>query len=294
MEWTQEMKLYLCGMTSAGNEQNLRELIEPILEYFDGLVWTFHLPTLVDGGVIDKGFLFLYENKKEGKIVTAEWSQRHFNSMNQYLWQGPMQDGDFFIQIDTLERMSPKFCSTLRDIISSMIEQNIGMVANYGKGLIFRYSEILEFRGSPHWTPINIVGMQANTELEKSEFWSVRDEQRSPFHFVDAYLKYYLYPAGSNHGLLGLEKNGDPAKLFPIREERRLKFRNWLRDLNIELHPDAVVKYFLEIKNGNDPMCDTLKDFVNSEKILNDAWRYYVLEDKDFKDDHDDTNMIKI
>ena len=45
---------------------------------------------------------------------------------------------------------------------------------------MFRYSEILEFRGTPHWTPINIVGLQANTELEKSEFWSVRDQQREP------------------------------------------------------------------------------------------------------------------
>src|SRR4051812_18841280 len=97
------MKLYLCGITNAGNEQNLRELIEPVLEYFDGLVWTFHYP-------IDDGYKFLKENKKEGAIILATWNQRHHYSMNHFLYQGPMEDGDFFITLDTLERISPEFC----------------------------------------------------------------------------------------------------------------------------------------------------------------------------------------
>jgi len=276
-------------MTSAGNEKNLRELIEPILEYFHGLVWTFHKPVFVDTDVIDAGFLFLDENKKDGQIILAEWSNRHFNSMNQYLWQGPMKDGDFFIQIDTLERMSPEFCSTLGGVIESMQTQDIGMIANRGKGLIFRYNEILEFRGSPHWTPINVVGMQANTELDQSEFWNVRDQQRAPFYFVDAYLRYYLYPAGSNHCLLGLEKNGKVAELFPPREERRLKFKRYLLDNNVDMDKEGVKDFMAANKDD-----ESLKDFINNEKILNDFYRYHVLQDTDFQDDHDFQNMIKV
>src|ERR1051326_101751 len=153
------MKIWLCGMTSAGNYQNLKELIEPILEYFDGLVWTFHLPNPATADntfdfriPIDEGFNFLEENKKEGKIILCEWTQRHFNSMNQYLWQGPMQEGDYFVQIDTLERLGKEFCEErLRDLCENMERGKVGLVSNKGKGLIFRYQEVLEFRGSPHW-----------------------------------------------------------------------------------------------------------------------------------------------
>ena len=288
-------KLWLCGITNLGNEQNLRELIEPILEYFDGLVWTFHDPTFNDDGNMDQGFKILLHNKKEGKIITAEWCQRHFNSMNQYLWQGPMKDGDYFVQIDTQERMSPEFCAKLRDICISMDEQNIGMISNFGKGLIYRYNEQLEFRGSPHWYAINLSGdKNAQAELEKDEFWNVRDNQREPMSFVDHYLKYYLYPAGSNSVLLGLDKNGNPAELFPPREERRLKFKKYLEDQNI-INPtvDTVISFFAT-QNSNETVDDQLKDFINNEKILNDVWRYHILGDSDFKDDHDFSNIIKI
>lgn len=276
------MKLYLCGITNAGNEKNLKELIEPVLEYFDGLVWTFHLPA-------DEGHWYLQNNKKEGKIITAEWSQRHGYSMTHYLWQGPMQEGDIFLQIDSQERISPKFCEiSLPKIIEGMELNDIGMVSNFGKGFIYRYNEALEFRGSPHWFAINTGGKaNAEVQLDKTDFWNVRDEQREPFQFINHYLKYYLYPAGSNSVLLGLEKNGNPEELFPAREERRLKFRKYLKDCEIELMPEAV------IDNMVNPS-ETMKDFINNEKILNDTYRYYILEDKDFSDDHDFDNMIKV
>jgi hypothetical protein len=291
-------KLWLCGMTSAGNEKNLREMIEPILEYFDGLVWTFHLPietieTDSAGSfvVTDSGYEFLERNKKEGKIVTAEWCDRHGYGMTHYLWQGPMQEGDFFVQLDSTERLGKEFAAHLRSICADMEEKNIGMIAHKGKGLIFRYNELLEFRGSPHWSPINVIGQVAQVELEENEFWNVRNENRDPFHFVNHYLKYYLYPAGSNHCLLGLEKNGDPQKLFPEREERRLRFKKYLRKYEIPLTVEGVINHLQEQKEK--PL-EELLYFVNSEKILNDAWRYHVLNDHDFKDDHDFENMVKI
>jgi hypothetical protein len=288
-------KLYLCGMTSAGNEKNLRDMIEPILEYFDGLVWTFHNPIEIFAGnlgyELDFGYEYLQKNKKEGKIVTANWCQRHGYSMTHYLWQGSMKEGDFFVQLDSSERLSPKFCAELRDLCKDMEEKNIGMIANKGKGLIFRYNELLEFRGSPHWAVINVLGSVAQVELEDDEFWNVRDENRDKFHFVIHYLKYYLYPAGSNHCLLGLEKNGDPVKLFPPREEKRLRFRKYLDKYEIKQEPQAIIDHFLEQKEK--PL-EELIQFINSEKILNDVWRYYVLKDENFKDDHNFEDMVKI
>lgn len=275
-------KLYLCGITSAGKEQNLRELILPIRDYFNGLCWTFHTP-------LDDGATFLESQKGDGAIVYAKWCQRHGYSMTHYLWQGPMKSGDLFVQLDDMERLSVDFCrDRLPALIGQMRQHNLAMVSNYGKGLIFRYNEQLEFRGSPHWFATQLDGGAANVELSKEDFWNVRGENRDPFQFVTHYLKYYLYPAGSNHCLLGLEKNGDPKVLFPIREQRRLDFLRLVDSYGYAITVDGVKEMMA------DGLDIEMVKFFNEEKILNDAYRHLQLGHTDFPDDHDFKNMIKI
>lgn len=275
-------RLFLTGITSAGNDHNLRVMIEPIGEFFHGLIWTFHHP-------IDDGAAYLESRKGDGRIVYVHFSQRHGSSMTQFLHQGPMQQGDFFVNLDSMERLSPSFCAVrLPGLIKLMRETDTAMIANYGKGLIYRYSETLEFRGSPHWYATGLDGRAINIELDETEFYNVRGQQRDPFQFVTHYLKYYLYPAGSNHCLLGLEKNGDPNVLFPPREARRLAFRQVLRARDVELTVDGVKSLMAA---GLD---DEIKGFFRAEKVLNDAWRHLHLGRTDFPDDHDFTNVVEI
>lgn len=276
-------RIFLCGITSVGNEANLRALIEPVSEHFTGLQWTFHYPK-------DEGADYLESRVGDGRIVYAHFCQRHGYSQTHYLWQGTMQEGDYFVQLDTLERISPQFCyEKLPGFIALMQETGVAMVANYGKGFIFRYNEQLRFEGSPHWYPAGLDGQSINVELSKNEFWNVRGEQRpDPFQFVEHYLKYYLYPAGSNHSLLGLEKNGNPQELFPVCESRRLDFRRLLRKRGIPLTVDGVKAMMAA---GLD---EDAKAFFRAEKILNDAYRYFRLGRSDFRDDHDWKDMIEI
>lgn len=275
-------KLYLCGITNSDNFPNLNEMIEPIIDYFDGLIWTFHYPK-------DSGAIYLESRKKNGEIIYANFSQRHGFSMTQFLWQGPMKEGDKFIVLDSSERLSIDFCKNkLSDLISKMDMNNIAMIANYGKGFIFRYNEQLEFRGSPHWYATQLDGFSHNIELSKDDFYSVRAENRDEWHFIKHYLKYYLYPAGSNHCLLGLEKNGNPNELFPKREALRLEFRRELIRRGVDLIPDSVIDLFKK------ELDNTLKMYIMNEKILNDIYRFYVVGDKNFKDDHDFKNMIQL
>lgn len=276
-------RIFLCGITSGGKEANLRALIEPINEHIHGLQWCFHLPT-------DAGADYLESRKGDGRIVYSHFSARHGFSMTQYLWQGTMEPGDVFIQVDDMERLSSAFFTDkLPGFIELMEQANVAMIANYGKGLIFRFNEQLEFRGSPHWYPTGLDGQAINVELDKNLFWNVRAAERpDPFQFVTHYLKYYLYPAGSNHCLLGLEKNGDPQALFPIRERRRLAFRDELRKRGIPLTIEGVKSLMIK---GLDK---TLKTYFMEEKILNDAWRHLHLGRTDFKDDHDFKNIIPI
>lgn len=277
-------RLFLTTMTSAGNEANLRAMIEPVASLFDGVIATFHYPT-------DEGATYLESRVGAGRIVYAHFSQRHGYSMQHILWQGPMRDGDHFVYLDSMERISPTFCEgRLKDLLTLMRETDTAMIANYGKGFLFRYNEQLRFEGSPHWYATNLDGRAINVELDKGEFWNVRDQQRpDPFQFVEHYLKYYLYVAGSNHCLLGLEKNGDPAKLFGPREARRLAFRKEMVRLGYGLNVEAVKTLMLVLDQHSE-----LKPFFREEKILNDAYRRYILDRTDFKDDHNHSNLVPI
>ena len=100
------MKIWLIGITSEGHEEDLRDLIEPIKNHFDGLVWTFHYP-------LDSGHSYLESVKKDGEIICTKWCNRMDFSRNHCLYQGPMKIGDWFLTIDTLERLSPDFTGKL-------------------------------------------------------------------------------------------------------------------------------------------------------------------------------------
>lgn len=275
-------KLYLCGITTAGNENNLKELIEPIIDFVDGLQWTFHYPK-------DAGADYLESKKKNGEIVYAKYCQRHGFSMQQYLWQGTMQNGDYFIQVDDKERISEEFfIEKLPQFLDLMNQADLAMIANYGKGLIYRYNEQLEFKGSPHWYAVNLDGGAMNYELDKKYFWNVRNQQRDKYHWINHYATYFLFPAGSNHALLGLEKNGIPQNLFAAREQLRLDFRNELKKRGIPLTIQGVKELFSK------ELDDTIKNFINSELVWNNFYHFHILDNKDLIDNHDFKSIIKV
>lgn len=277
-----DYRLFLCGITSAGNEANLRAMIDPISEHLSGLQFCFHYPT-------DAGADYLESQKGDGRIVYSYWHQRHGVSMSQFLWQGTMEAGDFFLVLDSMERLSPQFCyQRLPGLIALMKEANVAMIANYGKGLLFRYNEQLEFRGSPHWYAQFLDGSAINMEFDKSEFWNVRGEQRNEYQWVAHYCRYYLYPEGSNHCLLGLEKQGDPQKLFPIREARRVAFRRLMRTRGYPITEDGIKDMLSQ------PLDEEVKGYLNAEKILSDWYRYHILGDKTVVHSHLPSDMKHI
>jgi hypothetical protein len=283
-------KLFLCGITTTGNEANLRAMIEPIRQYFDGLCFTFHGSEFcgVDTSARpDGGAMFLENSKRAGCIVYARWARRHGYSMTHFLWQGPMEDGDHFVYLDTLERLSPAFCADLRNLTKWMDESNVAMVANYGKGLVFRFNEQLEFRGSPHWGPTQLDGKAVNMELAKESFWNVRNEQRDEYEWVGHYLRYFMYPAGSNHALLGLDhhKGGTPESIFPKREAKRLWFREQVRRAGFPLTMEGAIAFMSQ------PLTQELVDLIQSDKVWSDAYWYLVKGDASIIHSHKPEDM---
>lgn len=277
-------RLWLCGMFSSGKKKDLEEVVNPIIRHFDGVVATFHYPT-------DETSEYLESIKGNGEILYTKWCCRNDLSRNIYLWQGPMKNGDWFINIDENEQILPVFFDKLPNLINLLLQNFVDGVVLHGKRFMYQYNDFLEHRGNPHEM---IVGANKVVELtqipsfEKSEeyFINLRPIRRDKFVFIDAYLRYYLSYPNSNHCLLGCEND---IEKFKNRERLRRQFRHYIQKvLNIDTTVPAFKDYI--DKNGWN---ETLTQFCNMEKILNDWRRFHYLGDRNFQDDHDWNNTIK-
>lgn len=267
------MKFWLTGVTTNGEGDNLRELIDPIIDQFDGLIWTFHNPNDFDGG-----FNYLWDNKKEGEIINSPWVRRLDHSRNKTLFEGPMKEGDWFLVIDDKERIHPDFISFLKKD-ARHLESSVRGYAYEGKRLFYRYHEALSYQGNPH-EGLKSNGQTVNIQHDSVPagwFSNVRGEQRDEFQWIGHYLKYYFFP-NTNHLLLGYESNIDYVKQ---RYFYREQVKNFMLCNNYRFTLDGFKKMIQD--NPNDSI---IKGFLNSEKILNDWYRYEILNERDMIDSH--------
>ncbi len=283
------MKLWLTLMAGKDSLVDLKELWEPIKGYFDGLVATYH------GDLSDSEVIYLENERKEGKIIYLPYSGRHDFSRNAYLYCGPIEEGSWCLVSDCLERPSPSFCANLHSFIVNLQSRNINAVYYYGKPLMFEFHESLMYQGTPHEGLIRQDGQMRAIELnsvypnEADVRLNVRPMKRVEYEWVSHYARYYIStPWGSNAVLLGLEKQGDPSELFPKREAQRLAFRQEMKRRGFPLTLEGLRAMFIR------PLDETLKCFVNGEKILNDYFRYEILGDRTVVHSHELKDMKKI
>jgi len=286
-------KLFLTSMCGPNNETNIREMIEPIIEWLDGIVWVLNDCPTTDGGAV-----YLESVKGLGKVVHRQWpAGRHWAAMNDTLFTGLMDEGDLVIWTDTLERPMPPFVSRIKgEILPLMDETGVDCLFYYGKAFLFRYNELLEYRNSPHWT---LHGFKQAMEWsgiepdEKKVRFNVRPLKRTnPWHWIEHYVRYMLeYPAGCNHALLGIEKlGGNPAQQFQRREARRLDFRREVKRRGFPLTVAGLKALF------SDPnqLDSVLKSYINGDKVWSDAYRLWILNDTTMVDTHDPKDMKPI
>ena len=175
-----------------------------------------------------------------------------------------------------------------------MEETDLGALFYYGKPYLMRYTETLEYRGSPHWylTGWNQRGIEWNKiEPDESKVrFNARPLKRTEadHHWCLHYGKYWLYPAGSNHALLGLEQQGDPNTLFPPREARRLEFRRLMRARGFPVTLDGLKSMLTGLLD------DVLRDHLRSEKTLSDLYHYWQGRASDLKDTHRPADALPI
>ena len=275
------MRLWLIGVTNEGHEEDLRELIEPIKHDFDGLVWTFHYPK-------DAGADYLEAVKGEGEIIYTKWCNRLDFSRNHCLFQGPIKIGDWFLTIDSLERLSPDFTKALKNLCSELDSQEIDGAYLYNKRFLFKFNEESSFINNPHE---GIKGVSKTIELSNQKFWrkeyqkNIRSEKRGdPYHFINHNFKYYFFP-NTNHLILGFEND---QNLIKKRYENRAKLLRAIYDQGFDpLDIKAVEECFRK------HLTDDMRQCIDFDKFLNDWYRYKILEEKEGLVDKHDFSVFK-
>lgn len=282
-----ESKIWLCGLASEKTDlESIKELIEPIHEFFDGLVWTYH-------GEDSAILTYLESRKGEGHIERCKWYGRYDFARNHYLFCGKIQEYDWFLNIDDCERLSVEFCrDELKPLIVGLAQQGVDGVYLHNKIFMFCFNEWMKFKNSVHETIEGCSKAIELTSVEKFQnseryFQNARSSVREPYEFVDKYLRYYL-TLGSIHCLLGCEKN---IPLYQERMKKRHEFRFICRSMGIPLTVEGIYDY-MKAEQGCYP--ENLKEIFNFEKILNDFYRYHICGLRDFKDDHNRKNMVAV
>jgi hypothetical protein len=286
-------RLWLTSMSSDLSEENARETIEPILPWLDGVVY-------VQNNVSREApsSIYLESVKGDGKIIYRDGPVvRHSHIMNETLFTDLIQEGEFCIWADPLERPDARFISRVKhEVIPMMNEADLDVLFYYGKAYLFRYRETLEYRNTPHWTLTGWNGRAIEWSTIEPDEGKVRLNVR-PFkrtdkhHFVLHYARYYVsYPAGSNTCALGLEQHpgGATQEVFARREGMRLAFRKEMKRRGVPL----TVGGLKTLLTG--PLDDTLKAYLRGEKILSDAYHLFHGRTDGIKDNHNPADALPI
>lgn len=291
----QDPRLFLTSMSHGGVKtlQNAREIIEPIHGLVDGIVWVLH-----DTPMGDPAARYLESVKGAGRVVHRAWpGGRHFHSMNDTLWSGAIREGDLVLWVDPLERPMPEFLKKIKsDIWPLMQEAEVECIFYYGKPFLFTYSEVVEYRNTPHWTLTGLRGRVLEwSTIEPDETkvrFNARPQKRTdPLHFVSHYLRYFVeYPEGANSALLGLDHwpGGMTKENWVKRETNRLNLRLEMRKRGFPLTVDGFVSL---CRAGLD---DQLKEMLGAEKTFSDAYHHLVNGRTDIKDSHNPADAIPL
>lgn len=279
-------KLWLTCMSSGPSPENAIEMIEPLTDLIDGIIWVLH-DTPTDSPVAR----YLETVKGAGRIIHRPWPARHWHSMNETLFTGLIEEGDIVCWADDLERPAASFLKRVKtEIEPFMAETQTDCIFYYGKSYLFRYYETLQYHNSPHWSLHGYPGRAiewANIQPNEREVrLNVRPEKRKsdPFHWVGHYAKYFVsYPAGSNTVALGLDHfpPGDRNEQFAIRERQRLEFRFLMKRRGFPLNNDGLKALLSQ------PLDPEVRGFLEGEKILSDYYHYVILGDDTVMDSHD-------
>lgn len=257
-------KLWLCGITQ-NRRNDIDEMTKDTHQYFDGLVF-------VDGYSDDGTFELLNERKGEGKIIQRQWTNDHDFQMNEFLRQGPMQNGDWFVILDSPDRLNEDWCKNLRKETQKLEEERVGAISMATKVYLAQYFDHMFYFQTPHWGLNGIVGdVKFYSEEEKKECVTSKRFDDPVKSALLHPVKYYYVYGRSNHCQLLYGQFG--SEVLNRHENQRLNFRLYCQnELGLDLTLDSLEEY---MRKGN--FTQYFIDSVEMEVNLKDLYRYKIL-----------------
>ena len=258
-------KLWLNGITT-NRLEDINELTENY-EFFEGL-------NFVDGGSTDGTRELLEERKGGGNIYLRPWTNDHDLSMNEFLRQGNMKNGDWFLCLDSPDRIQDIWYDSIHKDIEGFEKDGIGALSMAGKIYLARYFDHLFYWGSPHWGLQGVVGKTLGiSEKDKSKLIT---SKRFDAPEVSALLhpaKYYYCYGRSNHCQLLYGKFGQ--EVVQQHDIARFRFRFYCeKTLGLKFTLDSLIKYMGEYKRWTKEFVE----FVELEVNMKDVFRLKVLK----------------
>lgn len=287
------MKVYLCGITDRSNYQNIKELTDPIWEHVDGLIFGYD-GAMPSEAAEDECYDLLWERAGEGDVILRPWTNDHDLQMNTFLREGPLQNGDWIIIRDSMERFDPDFAKNLKDLISKWDAQGIRSIFNYGKGFAFKWNDGMVFQGSPHWGLVGAQGkaidLKDNYDEDKKEHtWRLRDGEeggRSIDNKINHEAKYAWNYGRSNHLLLG---NEHQIQAYERAELIRRHVRDLAQTNGFELNLEGLKEFMKWMKETD---ATAFEVWINSHRVWKNFYRFYFLEER-FEDIENSENEWK-
>lgn len=260
-------KLWLTLITQE-REKDIDELTKDTYDYFDGIVAVVNQPSN------DKTYEILDSRKKAGKIIKRPFVKHHAHMMNEFLFSGVIKNLDWFLILDSPERINLNWLKGLREDIFYYEKNNIGGLF-LDRIYLARYIDSMEFNGGVHWglSPFigNIVNACSITGYKKTNY--ISSTRNSLDSGVLNPAKYYFsYGANSQTQLLYQQFGND---VWQRHENMRMVFRiNCQNKLGLDLTLDSLIQYMVNNVN-NFP--SWFEEMLEIEVNLIDIFRLKVL-----------------
>lgn len=250
-------------------KKDIEKMISNIYPTFDGIVGVVNQPSN------DGTFELLEANKKDGKIIKADWTPNHGFLMNYLFFYGGIRDNSWCLYLDSPEYPTEKFIFELPKIINQL--ENHGHDSLYwdNRPYLFKYNQYLQFFGAVHWgidglkKPITIPNKEEyiiNTRLNNKEIsWCLNGS------------KYYIcYPLGNE--VYSTYHKYHISIVNEMEGERR-NIRAYLKNvLNLNLDTlDDLIGYMKKIESKEIIPSDFFINAVENQFRLSELYQLKVL-----------------
>lgn len=262
------MKFWLTFITQ-NRKQDIEEMTKDIYPTFDGIVAVDHFSN-------DGTFELLQERKGAGKIIQKTFVKHHAHSMNEFLFAGIINNGDYFLILDSSDRINPNWLISLRKDVEYYNQNQIGGIF-FDRIFLAKYIDSMEFFGAIHWglTPLfgKVLNYSTMSGFKKESYIINTRSDESNSVLLNPSKYWWEYGRGSSHTQLLYQQFSN--EIWRKHENTRMHFRlNCQFILGLDFTLASLISYMQQHTNDYP---DWFERVMEDEVSVKDIFRYKVL-----------------